>query len=165
MTINDENLFLDQIKSISDFIIVESFAKTSKELFIDIANKKHKNLGNHENFAEYYLWNKYLNWNPEFDITKTKDKLVYMKNELKAPFVQFCRQSVFPIPKGNVYGRLYVNTFHYENLPYDKNDLIDTYNKIVRIIKKTSAGKISDSWVTYFYPESWENYQNKIRNK
>jgi len=158
MTVNDEILFLEQIKEISTFDIIESFAKSSEELFVKRFNKKI------ENHLGYYLWDKNFEWDLEYGITKTERKLVYIKNSINAPFIKFSRQVSYPQPQGFGYGRIYVNTWLKENLPYSKNELIETYSKMVKIIKKTSTGKIKNkNWVTYFYPESWDNYQkNKV---
>ena len=157
MTVNDENLFLEQIKSISDFIIIEYFAKSSEELFVDRFNEQP------EGHWIYNLWNKNLKWDIEFGITETDKKLVYIKNNFDAPFIEFGRQLSYPLSVTQAYGRIYLNTSIKENLPYNESELIDTYNKMVKIIKKTSAGKINkNNWVTYFYPESWENYQKNI---
>ena len=153
MTFNDEEYFLSQLKSIGDFVFIESFADTKDELFVDKFNEKL------ENHFIYYLWNKKIKWKQKFKYTNTKDK-IYIENKINAPLIQFSRQHTFPVLDENAYGRIYINTFAEENLIYDKNELIKTYNEIVKTVKKTSAGKIKDEWVTYLYPESWKNYKN-----
>jgi hypothetical protein len=153
MTLNDEKIFISQIKNISDFILVESFADTENELFVDNFNEKL------ENHFMYYLWDKKLKWEPKFKYANTIERKIYIANTINAPFISFSRQHIYPEPFEKGYGRIYINTFTVENLPYDKNELIKTYNEIVKIIKKTSAGKIKDGLVVYFYPEGWKNYQ------
>ena len=154
MTFNDEKLFLSQIKNISDFQLIKYFADKKEEIFV---NKITEEL---ENNGQYYLWNKKLSWNFKYKYTKTDPPKIYIEDMMYAPFIAFTRQHEFPSDKD--YGRIFVNTFTQENLPYNKSELINTYNEIVKIIKKTSCGKIKDGLVTYFYPESWKKYQEKI---
>ena len=158
MTLNDEKLFLTQLKNIADFVLIEYFAETQEKLFVDSFNEE---LANHHT---YFLWDKKLKWEPEFAHKQTKEKEVYIENTLSAPFIEFSRGHIFPIPTGTMYGRLYINTFPEENLPYEKVELIKVYDAIIKIIKKTSPGKFKycNNWVTYFYPESWEKYQKTI---
>jgi len=155
MTLNDEKLFQAQLKNIADFTLIEDYAESQEKLFVDSFNEE---LANH---YSYFLWDKKLKWELEFARTKTKERKVYITNTLSAPFIEFSRGQTFPIPTGEMYGRLYINTFPEENLPYDKRELIKRYDAIVKIIKKTSPGKhkYHNNWVTYFYPESWEKYQ------
>jgi hypothetical protein len=157
MTLNDEILFQTQFRNIADFTLIETFAESPEKLFVDSFNEE---LAYHH---KYYLWDKRLKWEPEFAYTITEEKKAYIKKSYSAPFIEFSRGQVFPIPANKAYGRLYVNTYPEENLPYDKAELIKVYNAIVKIIKKTSEGKFKyHNWVTYFYPESWEKYQKTI---
>ena len=154
MTKEDEKLFINQLKEISTFSFVESFANSPEELFVDIFNNVI------QEHSQYYLWNNKLKWIPEFE--KTREGRFFIKDIWDAPVVEFCRQHYFEsFFSHNNSGRIYLNTWQNEKyLTYDINELIKTYDTIVKKIKKTSAGKLKYSnIVTYLYPESWENYK------
>jgi hypothetical protein len=155
MTQKDEALFLEFLQSSADIKLIESFAPSIDELFVDRFSSE---LTGH---WTYDIWNTRFHWNPIYNRVSArahnKEHIGwhYVFNKGAAPLLEFGRSDV----RQGRYGRIYWSKYFSapDGLDYDVDEFSRWYDSIVRWVKKTSCGKVRDTWTTYFLPEAWKS--------
>jgi len=148
----DETAFLDFLRSEADIQLIEPFAPSKRELWV-------------ESFAtertghwDYCVWNQQFPWAPAYGRVKgdayQKECVgwYFVANLDAAPVIEFTRSDVAQAK----YGRLYwAKSFSAPRLDYDVEEFSRWYDSIVRWIRKNTAGKVKRGWVTWFLPDAW----------
>jgi hypothetical protein len=155
MTRKDEALFLEFLQSTVEIRLIESFAPSIDELFVDGFASE---LANH---WTYDIWNTRFHWNPVYNRVGERAYIKehigwhYISNKNAAPVIEFRRSDVRQGKYGRIYWAKYFSAP--DGLDYDVDEFSKWYDSIVRWVKKTSGGKVRDAWTTYFLPDAWES--------
>ena len=69
---------------------------------------------------------------------------------------EFTRSNV----RSRKYGRIYWSKYFSatEGLSYDVDGLSQWFDLIVDWVRKNAAGKLKESWTTYFLPDAWDKH-------
>lgn len=134
MNETDEKDFILFLQSTADIQIIESFAPTMDELWVEGFN--HKFIGHHT----YLIWNKDFAWQPEYGSVGSKAHnpshigWCYVTNTSSAPILEVSRSN----PSSGSSGRLYWSrNFSAQNgLAYDEASFSKWVDTIWRWVRK-----------------------------
>lgn len=152
MTQTDEEMFLTFLHQMGDIILLESFAKTSEELWQMSFSKERRG------HWSYDIWNKTFPWKPIYKRTQNAESperngFYYVSNTGSAPLIEFVRSDVQRAKYGRIYWAKYFSAPN--GLNYDVEKFSEWHDSIIRWVKKNTAGKVKDTWITYFLPDAW----------
>jgi hypothetical protein len=149
----DEAVFLDFMRGEADIKLIESFAPSKRELWVeDFAVE----LTGHWN---YHIWNQQFPWTPAYSRVKGDAYhhehigWCYVANLGTAPVIEFSRSDVAQAKYGRLYWAKYFSAPR--GLDYDVEEFSRWYDTVVRWIRGNTAGKVKRGWVTWFLPDAW----------
>jgi len=153
-TINDEAHLLSFLRGTAEIRLIEIHAPTEQELWVDSFSPQ---LADH---YCYYIWNTCFPWRPEYgkvgENAYSPERIgwSYVSNASDAPLIEFSRSDIL----NQRYGRLYwAKDFAApDGLTYDVHEFSKWWNTFIRWVKKTAAGKKTDTWTTWFLPDAWQ---------
>ena len=155
----DEKAFLEFLRQEADFILLESHAPTIAQLYKVSFEKVFRD------HFQYQIWNRAFPWEPQYGQVQENpynpDKIgwYYMRNKGAAPLIEFNRTNIDRPQFGRIYWSKYFSAPN--GLDYDVEAFTKWFDKVIRWVRKNSAGKITTSWVTWFLPDAWRSHNTK----
>ena len=156
MTDLDEVEFLTFLRGTADIQLVESFAPTKEELFVDAFSPRRRG------HWTYDIWNRAFDWKIEYKrvrdcVPKSQNPgWYYVSNTHNAPLIEYSRHN-FNDASGLTYGRVYWSKFFAaepNDIHYDVNAFSVWYDRIVRWIRKNGKQKERGAYNPYFLPDA-----------
>lgn len=158
MTDEDEMLFLEFLRGLSDIKLLESSAPTEEAIWVDHF------LPREQGHRQYYIWNTTFPWKPEFgrvthDRSGTRQGWYFISNSLQAPLLEYDRHD-FDDQLGHGTGRVYWAKYFAapDVLSYDVDAFNKWYMKVVRWIRKNGKQKSKGTLNPYYLPDAWTKY-------
>jgi len=152
-TINDENKLISYLSSIADIVLIDYFADTEANLLSNTLNSTFPTSNT------YFIWNKDFKWN--YQIGTNVYGKYYITNKNDAPLIEISRQGGNSRGDGRIYWAKYFSAPN--GITYDIDKFSSWYETVIKWVRKNSAGKVKESWTTYYLPEAWQDYQEKCK--
>jgi len=159
----DEAAFLAFLRDQADIKLIETFAPTQADLWVDSLSPEWTG------HFMYRIWNQQFPWLPTYGRTNSDPYhqgnigWYYIDNLNNAPVIEFSRSDVARAK----YGRLYWSKFFSasEGLDYDVDGFSRWYDSVVRWIKRNTVGKVKRAWVTWFLPDAWRVHTQTVEQQ
>jgi hypothetical protein len=159
----DEAAFLAFLRSQADIKLIEGFAPSPSELWVESFSPEWTG------HFMYHIWNQHFPWVPTYGQTRSDPYhqgnlgWYYIDNLSNAPVIEFSRSDV----ARRKHGRLYWSKFFSapEDLDYDVDSFSTWYDSVVRWIRRNAAGKVKHAWVTWFLPDAWRVHTQMIEQE
>lgn len=159
----DETAFLAFLRSQADISLIEGYAPSPGELWVDSFSSEWTG------HFMYRIWNRQFPWAPTYAQTESDPYhqgnlgWYYIDNLSTAPVIEFSRSDVAKAK----YGRLYWSKFFSapRGLDYDVDSFSRWYDSVVRWIKRNAAGQVKHAWVTWFLPDAWRVHTQGVEQR